>query len=812
MKFGSQIHDRSVPEWRLNNIDYKSLKEAVKKVTTFRPDKEETETWKTDKELKWLYKVFVQEFRNINAFVSLKIKEASTRLVSVQSSIVRLQRNATGPTKRNLQRQLGLIYLHLNSSNTELLRICRFLILQKIALRKLFKKLLKYYPYDHARAEELVQALKTCPELTEGEDGISFTTVDLDPYLLEISLIVDVMQELEQTRKKQQHSGDEPEEPVPQRSSIESADRKCSSQASFDATFLGKASRLQSFLVSEECVSQAKFLLLQLGFHVVDDEMHTASQQSVQSASPTNLASLAAVGRSPRSFRDLRAAFEAGQSNIQSAASAEAKSSHPVSLTLFDTESIPNFLGNDAANQYPNLAIKGGDEDDCVLMCHVGGLRNHIISEKMPFEAFKQALNGHQATSTQESSTEMTSKNKLCLDWIKSHPMDLCSPEILTKRTRFLKPRIGKENEYLVCVDEAIMLNQSEKVPHALLEIRSYPTSSVVRKPKSDHFIVALIEKILEFNLHCYPLAKDLTLWKLMYMVQGSQSIESTLLSTISHGLDPLTSESLFEAGTIELTSIISKSECNKPDLGRKKITNACKSNSSTASDSSPPKVRYWNEFDDGDEADPYAGGFYLDEEAQIDHDGPNGFIHFSKSFVNSIYEISEKLRNFPAFAHTAEKRPLLVDSLHGPSLESVTTFGTMDTSQSAKRDFDRYMGYTAQQDEADYGYEYKHDHVLTLFYMTSLLISCITSGISLGIVVSLFRELNDDGVLLGPTTTVAGIIIITLLVSLLLSCMSLLLLFSRVHMAPWWHYVSCSFIFLIVACTVCYGLIEIFL
>ncbi|CEP63308.1 Vtc5p LALA0_S07e07184g [Lachancea lanzarotensis] len=812
MKFGSQIQDRSVPEWRLNNIDYKSLKEAVKKVTTFRPDKEITDSWETDKELKWLYKIFVAQFRNINAFVSLKIKEASTRLVSVQSSIVRLQQNAAGPTKRNLHRQLGLIHLHLNSSNTELLRICRFLILQKIALRKLFKKLLKYYPYEQAKAEGLVQALKTCPELIEGEDGIVFTTVDLDPYLLEISLIVDVMQELEQVRTKQDHNDKSSEQhDVSKSMSTEPASRKSSSQVDFDASFLGKATRLQSFLVSEETVSQAKFLLLQLGFHVVDDEMHTVSQQSVQNASPTNLASLAATGRSPRSFQDLRSALEADQKNVQAVtASAEFKSSHPVSLTLFDTEPIPNFLGNDAANQYPNIAIKCADSEDCVLMCHVGGLRNHILSEKMPFEAFQRALHGHSVE--HDNSLDLTPKNKLCLDWIRSHPMDVCSPKISTKRTRFLKPRTDKENEYLICVDEDIVLNQSEKVPHALLEIRSSPTNVVIRKPKSDQFIISLIEKFLEFNLQCYPLAKDLTLWKLMYMVQESQSTESSLLSSIRHDLDPLTSDNFFRAGSTELASIVSKNEENKPELGRKKTTNASKSSGSVASGTSPLKVRYWNEFDDGDEAGQHMGGFYLDEESQTDHDGPKGFIRFDKNFVNAVYDLSEKLRSFPTFTQSAEQRPLLVDSLHGPSLGSVTTLSTMDTSQSAKRDFDRYMGYTAQQEESDYVYEFKHDHVVTLFYMTSLLISCITSGISLGIVVSLFRELNDGGLTLGPTTTVASIIIMTLLLSLVLSCMSLLLLFSRLQMAPWWHYVSCSFIFLIVACTVCYGLIEIFL
>ncbi|SCV00431.1 LAME_0G09670g1_1 [Lachancea meyersii CBS 8951] len=814
MKFGSQIQDRSVPEWRLNNIDYKGLKEAVKKVTTFRPDKDISGSWETDKELQWLRKAFLQQFRNINAFVSLKIKEASTRLVSVQSSIVRLQRTAGGPTKRNLHRQMGLIHLHLNSSNTELLRICRFLILQKIALRKLFKKFLKYYPYDHGRAQDFVQALKSCPDLTEGEDGISFTTIDLDPYLLEISLIVDVMRELEQARKPSE-TDREDVQTGSQEFISQTAAPKPYSQAVFDASFLGKATRLQSLLISEESISQAKFLLLQLGFHVVDDDMITASQQSVQNANPTNLASLAASGKSPRSFQDLRAALEPDQSNTPFSALTEIKSSETVSIILFDREPIPKFLEDDAANQYPNIAIKEEGEDNCTLMCHVGGLRNYVISDKVPYKAFQEALYSHQATNSQELSATLSPKNKLCLDWLKSHSMDFCKPEIITKRTRFIKPPVdGEEIEYLVCVDEEILLNGSQNVPHALLEIRRLSPRKVFdKKPKSDKFIMSLICKLLDFNIHCYPLAKDLTLWKLLYSIQESNSTESTLLSTICRSTDSPTRDSFFTDGAVELSTMISMKEGNKPALSHKKIANARRKSRSSSPDSTPRKIRYWNEFDDGDEADQNADCFYLDQEANVNDDGARGFISLNRSVVNAVYDFSENLRRVLVCAQVIpEERPLLADSLRGPSLGSVTTFGTMDTSQSAKRDFDRYMGYSARQDEGDYAYALKHDHVVTLFYMTSLLISCITSGISLGIVVSIFRELNDDDIVLGPSTGVASVIIMSLLFSLLLSCISLLLLFTRLHMAPWWHYVSCSFIFLIVACTVCYGLIEIFL
>ncbi|SCU90463.1 LADA_0F04258g1_1 [Lachancea dasiensis] len=818
MKFGSKIQDKSVPEWRLNNIDYKALKEAVKQATTFRADKEHTESWQADQELQTLRKTLQEEFGRINAFVSLKVKEASTRLVSVESSIVKLQRRQAEGARRNSKRQLELVRLHLDHCNTELLRICRFLILQKIALRKLLKKFRKYYPYGLPKAQAFVQDLKRCPQLVDGEDGISFVNVDLDPYLLEISLVIDVLHELEESQKKTKVGLAEDTEMVAEElndaNSSASRPRPVSTRATFDAVFLGKASRLQSFLVSEESIAQAKFLLLQLGFHVVDDDMATASQKSIQNTHPTKLTNLSSTGRSPRSFQELHLALEPDQDTNPLGALSEVKSAQPVVITLFDTQPVPRFMEDEAVNQYPNLMMKNPEDTNCVVMCHVGGLRNHIIADNVSYSQYQASFNNTEPDDDGSARTKpLSPMDKLCIEWLKSHSVEECKPTISTRRTRFSKARTeGQDFQYYVCVDEDISIDGSS-VPHALLEIRRIPPHGHKGPAKfnDDQFIVTLIGKFLDFNLVCCPLAKDLTLWKLLFKVNSTSIAESDLVQAIQPTLNPPSGDTLFAMGAEELLKTVAKQKPTRSGLNTKKALSTKKSTLSSP-ESQAQRIRYWNEFDDGDEAGQGGDSFYLDEEMQAEGHDNEGLIILNRSFVNAMYDFSESLRHlFTCAGNDAPTRPLLSDSLHGLSLGSVSSFGTLSTSQSANKDFERYMGYTEQQENSDYAYEYKHDHVVTLFYLTSLLISSITSGISLGIIVSIFRELSDD-LVMGPGTGVATIIVTTLLVSLLLSCSSLLLLFSRYNMAPWWHYTTCFLIFFVVACTVCYGMIEIFL
>ena len=79
MKFEDRILNKSIPEWKFYNINYEKLKVAIKKVTAY--DYDNPNDSGMEKLLNQCSVAFDQEFQNVNLFVSLKIKEISTRIL-----------------------------------------------------------------------------------------------------------------------------------------------------------------------------------------------------------------------------------------------------------------------------------------------------------------------------------------------------------------------------------------------------------------------------------------------------------------------------------------------------------------------------------------------------------------------------------------------------------------------------------------------------------------------------------------------------------------------------------------------------------
>lgn len=819
MKFGNKILAKSVPEWKLNNIDYEKLKKAIKRATTESGDGSDGEN------LERCTQLFREQFNHVNVFTSLKVKEITSRLVAIETSIINYkkrfpQSEGSDARNRKLQaRQLKMVASHLDNCSSELQRLSRFLILQKIALGKLFKKFVKHYPVGTEEAEAYIQRVRGLPELTGGYDGISFTSVDLDPYLLEISLIVNILHNFQ---SKLAGDGSYSDEEI-----VSPRNKKIDSSLAFDRVVLATPS-LQKFLVCKENIEEFKFMILNHGFHMLDDEIISTSKgirdttdtiPSVDAKSIKSVRSFVALqqaigGQQAHHPVDATTPTSQGQDGLaknQPSASSLHRSQPQLSLSILDNKANPAFLEDNSVNQHPNLVMVSDDDDShCILMCHVGGLRDHLETTEIGFSNLKKMMSGIEVDEDHEK-TENSAVAKLALEWVQSRHLRPVGPRIDFKRTRFICNEGG--STYLISLDEDVTMGSGDAVPHAFVQLTKLQNSSA--PDNKDKKAKEICDALIENKTQSYPLSSHITLWRVCFKLYRSHNLQADLFKFLLKDEydiedDSLNSEEFFLLGrdsTLQMCSDKFISGLESEGNNRRQSTIQVKHKEPPAVEK--PRVRYWNEFDD----DPEFfndNGFYIEDNngsQSGDERGLNsdsGFILFNKDFIASSYCFCQKLRGWLGWQ---DMRATLAAEGRGSRYGSIG--GSM--SSASTNSFDDVQAYLAgEDDENDSVYEYKHDQVITFMYLSSLFTGCVTAGISLGIVLALFHREGTEADLEVADFLIA-MIATSLIISLTLICISLLLLFSRFKLAPAWHYITCFILFLVVIFTVCYGFTEIF-
>ncbi|AGO14017.1 AaceriAGR160Wp [[Ashbya] aceris (nom. inval.)] len=826
---GMKLRGRRGPaaEWTLNGMDYEHLREEVRRATTYADGRDETD----GRVLGRLLGAFRAELSNVNLFVSLKMREITARLETVEAGIVEWRRRKVGePGARalRLRRANG----QLAQCSADLQRLARYLLQQKAALRKLTRRFVRYYPYDEADAEGFVAALYACEELQQGHEGVVFTGVDLEPYLLEVSLIVGVLYDLEMKHRNMERAR-EPLNNV--------LGRPITSCLTFDTLFLGKYHPLQRFLISQDNVGELKFLLMKLDYQMIDDDVLSTSRQLANIALPGDEHMQGSCRAQSLRLFDLAAARPTRVRRNNSLPD------RLRTLSQLRTHLYPldeQFMTDEAYNQHPNIFVRGQQEDACVLMCHVGGMRNHIITQNLPLTLALDCLTKRQWS---HKNVPLSALDKLCLDWVHTNNLGLSDFVISVKRTRFFTKRdevisgTTYTSVYLITLDEEVFINNTLKLPHAFVEVRKL-TNTVVTSNKStnkiDTALSHLIDVMLDMSLSCYPLAPSDTLWKMAYELKDTpaEDVERSMYAVLAAGdfqdSSNISRETLFAIGRRRLdqmstpvvplrTPSLAKSSHKSQDAG-----------SLSSSGEPPQRKRYWNELDEQEDAEAQ-DCFYRDAEELHtgDYEAEHGFIKFDKNFILNFYQYIHKLNGIFCYQKKPPKEyaavpcsgdsevtrseltPLIPQNSETRSYSALEVQSTLPGggSQLQVAEWDDEAELVCY-DELDALYGYKHDEVVSLFYLTTLLVSCITTGTTVGIMFSLFSDLGNDQTEFEGSNYIAALILVSLVVSLMLSSFSLLLLFSRYHMAPWWHYSSCIVVFILVTLCVCYGVVKVFI
>lgn len=156
MKFGDNLPHLSIPQWKSYNLDYNNLKYQIRSITKSKNP--------TKKNLSSLKQSFIENFDYINLFIETKYGELTRKFICLENQFKFINNNSSGNENGNdsidtILIQLDELFYQTIELSIELKNLSKFIIIQKIAIKKIFKKFLKYYPHKQ-QGKEFVLNLK----------------------------------------------------------------------------------------------------------------------------------------------------------------------------------------------------------------------------------------------------------------------------------------------------------------------------------------------------------------------------------------------------------------------------------------------------------------------------------------------------------------------------------------------------------------------------------------------------------------------------------------------------------------------------
>lgn len=203
MKFGHNFDELSIPQWRSHNIDYNHLKEEIRKHTDA---KQQDTAGSSKRTMGHLNRTFVDDFDRVSLFTITKYGELSRRLAFQEMTFSNMVPSSQGSafesvstthsgsaTRRSTidaQIRVNDILYQCYEVSNDTQALSKFILMQKIASRKILKKLQKHHP-DKKRAAAFVNNLKEYLYANEH----SFFNLDMSSLTLKLSELIRLIKE-----------------------------------------------------------------------------------------------------------------------------------------------------------------------------------------------------------------------------------------------------------------------------------------------------------------------------------------------------------------------------------------------------------------------------------------------------------------------------------------------------------------------------------------------------------------------------------------------------------------------------------------
>lgn len=804
MKFGKNIDDLSIPEWKTYNLEYKELKCNLKRIND---NKNST--------LKPLYNKLIDNFNVINLFISTKYGELSRKVDFHENYFESLLANNDFSNIKQVK--LDILLSNLIEISIILKKLSKFILIQKIAVKKFIKKFLKQF-HNPDKGQYFIYKIK----LYLNKDSNSFINFNLFPLTTKLTNLINLIRY--EQNKASDDKFEEDNISIVFSNSGNDANVKLNESFNFDLTLLLKKNFLLNFLSPDDHNNFNEVLLnlnIYLNFKEIknnDNEHFTLNSmiylQNENSLDHEPSIILSEAGQPysalvsyigglrkysycflPNNIVELLLNYLNNFDNklLKSDLKNYFHSSNINSLTKLTVESIlNNKLSPKLKVYYKRVRFYSKDETKTSQTQGIASVTHEDYLLTLNYDMYTTNNPNHTSFITFE---DIESLDKFSFNHLSIHTND---HNLLTFEKGLLTEI---DNSSLMPVFPDSSLKKLPKKIQKVIEsknslnlfknfsIYQYMLSSYFNMIPTNEYINNQYSKILNLNLYKNFENKEL--------FNREQNIENSIMESNSNNLlrskislnDLMNQQASGNDNNEENSEIVNNTYVSRDfhgyTISKEKRPQMTKTNSARSFSSF--EWSFANDrFKKNDELEEIIENedneslrmFWKDNGNYVVFDQDN------RSFINSLIENLIKIKT--KFINSSDDNQLDYSSNYYSETEygSVTNYNYEDQLRN---------------------YYQEHDTILSFFYFFSFSISLLTAGTDCGIIYSVIK-FNDsrNKISLSQNTTLCFILIIGLVVSFFSSLISIHLMYQGYYRAPISHILFIYLGFMVMlACTI---------